>query len=97
MEKTVVCRITSVQDISCRVIPHRCEVIVTTHFHDHLVLVSLKDLKVFHVRIGQPHGMAIVACTSIHMLNDNKLAAIFTFLELLFQPEHLLHSRLRAV
>ena len=70
---------------------------MAAHLHDDLVLVLLQNLEVHFVGVGEPHRVAVVACTSINVLNDDELAAFLGKGKLVLQPEHLLHARLRAV
>lgn len=81
-----------VKNISGGMVAHRGEMVVTTYFHDDLVLVLLEYLEVHLVGVREPHGVAVVASTAIHVLDNDKLAAFFGKSKLILQPEHLLNS-----
>ena len=65
--------------------------VVTSDLNNDLIFVLLKELEVFHVGVAEPHWMAVIASPRVHMLNYHELATLFSMLELVSQPEHLLY------
>ena len=64
---------------------------------DNLVLVLSEQIEVDVVRVGEPHGMVVGSSTTVHVLNYDELASFVCQLELLLEPEHLLHAGARAI
>ena len=83
----------NIHDVPLRVVTHAREVVVAAHLYNYLVLVVFNDVKVDSVGVGVPHGVAVVPRTAVDVLDDHEFAILFSFTELLLQPEHLLDAR----